>query len=241
MGNRFDLHKDQTIASPPLDMAMMRRYISYAKMIKPHITDEVIERFRDYYVKMRNASVEGGEASAISITARQLEALVRLAEARAKAHLREEITIEDAEAVINLTQKSLEQVGIDVATGQIQNVITQDGPVLSWTQGTATISKVPTASSAVVALITDQWLNGRRLQGRYFIGPLNAEAIDETGQMLDSARADMEDSLYASITGLGGRLAVYHRPTRGQANGSYGDVVTVACRKRVGVLTSRRD
>jgi replicative DNA helicase Mcm len=100
-------------------MALMRRYISYAKTITPRLTKEVVERFRDYYVKMRNASVEGGEASAISITARQLEALVRLAEARAKAHLREEITIEDAEAVINLTQKSLEQVGIDVTTGQI--------------------------------------------------------------------------------------------------------------------------
>lgn len=113
------LHRDQSLSSPPLDMAMMRRYISYAKTITPHITEEVIERFQTYYVKMRTASVEGGEASAISITARQLEALVRLAEARAKAHLREEIIIEDAEAVINLYQKSLEQVGIDVTTGQI--------------------------------------------------------------------------------------------------------------------------
>ena len=97
----------------------MRRYISYAKRVKPRLTDPVIERFQDFYVKMRNASVEGGEASAVSITARQLESLVRLAEARARAHLREEITIEDAEAVLNLMQKSLEQVGIDVATGQI--------------------------------------------------------------------------------------------------------------------------
>ncbi len=115
----LQLHKDQTLSSPPLDMAMMRRYISYAKTITPRITNEVVERFRDYYVKMRTASVEGGESSAISITARQLEALVRLSEARAKAHLREEIIIEDAESVINLYQKSLEQVGIDVTTGQI--------------------------------------------------------------------------------------------------------------------------
>lgn len=115
----LQLQRDQSLSSPPLDMAMMRRYISFAKTVTPHITDEVIERFRDYYVKMRTASVDGGEASAISITARQLEALVRLAEARAKAHLRDEIIIEDAEAVINLYQKSLEQVGIDVTTGQI--------------------------------------------------------------------------------------------------------------------------
>ncbi len=115
----LEIHRDMTIASPPLDITMMRKYISYAKTFNPILTEEVIERFREYYVKMRTASIEGGEASAISITARQLEALVRLAEARAKAHLREEITVEDAENVINLTQKSLEQVGIDVSTGKI--------------------------------------------------------------------------------------------------------------------------
>ncbi len=113
------ISKDQTLLSPPLDMATMKKYISFAKTIKPELTQEVIDRFTDYYVRMRNASVEGGEAAAISITARQLEALIRLSEARARAHLRDTITIEDAEAVILLTQKSLEQVGIDMATGKI--------------------------------------------------------------------------------------------------------------------------
>ncbi len=115
----LNLARDQTLLSPPLDMVTMKKYISFAKTINPVLTQEVIDRFQDYYIKMRNASIEGGEASAISITARQLEALIRLSEARARAHLRETIMIEDAEAVINLTQKSLEQVGIDMATGQI--------------------------------------------------------------------------------------------------------------------------
>jgi replicative DNA helicase Mcm len=98
---------------------MLRKYISYSKRVRPVITQEVMERFKDFYVKMRSASVEGGEASAISITARQLETLVRLAEARARVHLREEVTVEDTEAVIALMQRSLEQVGIDVTTGEI--------------------------------------------------------------------------------------------------------------------------
>jgi replicative DNA helicase Mcm len=103
----------------PLDTEMLRKYISYSKRVRPVITQEVMERFKDFYVKMRSASVEGGEASAISITARQLETLVRLAEARARVHLREEVTVEDTEAVIALMQRSLEQVGIDVTTGEI--------------------------------------------------------------------------------------------------------------------------
>jgi replicative DNA helicase Mcm len=115
----LNLARDPTLLTPQLDMNTMKKYISFAKTINPVLTQEIIDRFQDYYVRMRNASVEGGESSAISITARQLEGLVRLAEARARAHLRETITIEDAEGAINLMQKSLEQVGIDMATGQI--------------------------------------------------------------------------------------------------------------------------
>jgi replicative DNA helicase Mcm len=115
------LHRSagSTITSP-IDPELFRKYISYAKTrVRPLLSEEVVTRFRDFYVKMRTASVEGGEASAVAITARQLESLVRLAEARAKAHLRTDVTKEDAEAVITLMQTSLEQVGIDVSTGQI--------------------------------------------------------------------------------------------------------------------------
>lgn len=103
----------------PLDDKMLRKYISVAKRISPRITVEVVDHLERFYVKMREASIEGGEASAISITARQLESLIRIAEARARVHLREEVTVEDAEAAIILMQKSLEQVGIDVETGKI--------------------------------------------------------------------------------------------------------------------------
>ncbi len=108
-----------TAVLAPLDLQTMRKYVSYAKRKRPVMTEEVIEAFKDFYVKMRTASLEGGEASAVSITARQLESLVRLAEARARAHLRDEVTVDDAKAVIALMQRSLEQVGIDVTTGQI--------------------------------------------------------------------------------------------------------------------------
>ena len=114
------LHQNAGAATPsPLDNDLMKKYISYAKAINPMMTEEVYERFRDFYIKMRTASIEGGEASAISITARQLESLVRLAGARARVHLREKVLVEDAEAVIALTQRSLEQVGIDITTGEI--------------------------------------------------------------------------------------------------------------------------
>jgi replicative DNA helicase Mcm len=108
-----------TAVTSPIDPQLLRKYISYAKRLKPVLTDEAINRFRDFYVKMRTASQTEGEQSAVSITARQLESLVRLAEARARAHLRSEVSVEDTEAVITLMRSSLEQVGIDVTTGEI--------------------------------------------------------------------------------------------------------------------------
>ena len=111
----------------PIDPQLLRKYISYSKRIKPVITNEVRKIFKDFYVKMRTASVKGEEVSAISITARQLESLVRLAEARARAHLRKEVTTEDAEAAITLMRQSLEQVGIDVTTGEIDIDILYSG------------------------------------------------------------------------------------------------------------------
>ncbi len=108
-----------TPVTTSISIDLLRKYISYSKRIDPVLTEEVVDSFRDFYIKMRTASLEGGEASAISITARQLETLVRLSEARAKVHLRDKVIVEDAEAVIALMQRSLEQVGIDVTTGEI--------------------------------------------------------------------------------------------------------------------------
>ena len=115
------LHRSgRTPVEPPLDPEFLRKYISYAKQLKPPLSQEAMDRIKDYYLKMRSASKEGAEGgSAISITPRQLESLVRLAEARARLHMRNEVLAEDAEAVITLMRKSLEQVGIDTTTGEI--------------------------------------------------------------------------------------------------------------------------
>lgn len=54
---------------------------------------EILQKF---YLQLRDNSTS---ADGTPITARQLESLVRLAEARARLDLREEITVEDAMVV----------------------------------------------------------------------------------------------------------------------------------------------
>ncbi len=109
----------------PVPADILRKYISYAKNIKPVLTEESLQRLRDFYLTMRAASET--EGSPIAITPRQLEALVRLAEARARVACRKEILAEDAEAAIAIMRRSLEEVGIDVTSRKIDIDIIMTG------------------------------------------------------------------------------------------------------------------
>lgn len=104
-----------------LDTDLLRKYFVYCRQsIKPTLTKAAIAEIQDYYVKMRNSSSdEAGAMKSIPITARQLEALVRVAEASAKTRLASEVTREDARKAIGLLTYCLEQVGLDPDTGKI--------------------------------------------------------------------------------------------------------------------------
>jgi len=110
---------------PPIPPDILRKYISYAKNIKPVLTEEALQRLKDFYLTMRAASET--EGSPIAITARQLEALVRIAEARARVACRKQVLAEDAEAAIAIMRRSLEEVGIDVTSRKIDIDIIMTG------------------------------------------------------------------------------------------------------------------
>lgn len=102
---------------PPLLPEILRKYIAYAKRIEPALTEESSNELRLYYLKMR--SLSGSTESPIAITPRQLEALVRLSEARARSFLRDKVEVEDTRAIIRLMTLSLQDVGIDTTTGKM--------------------------------------------------------------------------------------------------------------------------
>ena len=110
---------------PPMPIELLRKYVSYAKGIKPALTPEALQRLKDFYLAMRSASET--EGSPVAITARQLESLVRIAEARARAALRKEVLAEDAETAIAIMKRSLEEVGIDLSSYKIDIDIIMTG------------------------------------------------------------------------------------------------------------------
>ncbi len=102
---------------PTIDMDLLRKYISYAKQhIQPSLTDAAMERIEQFYLNLRK---ETDETTAIAITPRYLEAIIRLSESQARMALKEDVTIDHVEAAINLLKASLEQAGKDPVTGRV--------------------------------------------------------------------------------------------------------------------------
>jgi replicative DNA helicase Mcm len=128
-----DIERDRKLASHILHIhqenkipfeiepELLRKYIAYArKEVHPKLTDEAVEVIQEFYVGMRGGSTDDeDEASPVPITARQLEALVRLSEASARIRLSPDVTSYDAKRAIKLQQDSLKQVGYDPETGKV--------------------------------------------------------------------------------------------------------------------------
>ncbi|MDP3729037.1 MAG: minichromosome maintenance protein MCM [bacterium] len=107
--------------APEIDGPFLRKYLAYAKQkIFPVLTDQAVETIKKFYVELRSTGSMGNAAiKPIPISARQLEAIVRLAEASARIKLKKEVEEEDALRAIALMKWCMTEVGMDPETGKI--------------------------------------------------------------------------------------------------------------------------
>ena len=111
------IHQSESV-DYEIEPELLRKYIAYArKNINPKLTDEATKVLEDFYVSVRSGGVD--EDTPVPITARQLEAIIRLAEASAKLQLKDKVEASDAQRAISLQRKCLEKIGMDPDTGKI--------------------------------------------------------------------------------------------------------------------------
>ena len=97
-----------------LPQQQVKDYIAYAReYCRPKMTDAAAEVLSDYFMKLRHPGMNESKKDNVPITTRQLEALIRLSQARAKACLRPYVLKEDAEDVVELMIESVKQVHMD--------------------------------------------------------------------------------------------------------------------------------
>lgn len=176
----LDLHRTGVSpVDPPIDADLFRKYVSYAKNIKPVLTKEALERLKDFYLIMRSASET--EGTPVAITARQLESLVRIAEARARVGLREKVLVEDADQAIEIMKTSLEQVGIDVSSNKFDIDILMTGKPKSLRDKLSVLLGLISSMEKETGIVDKERLI-ERLQAEYDISAGEAERL--IGQML---------------------------------------------------------
>ncbi|MGE0793570.1 MAG: minichromosome maintenance protein MCM [Candidatus Woesearchaeota archaeon] len=119
----LNLHQDttRTEQTVEIDTNLIKKYIAYAKRnIVPKLSNEALEEIENYYVKIRSSGSESDASiKSVPITARQLEALIRLTEASAKIRLSQIATREDAKKAIELLHYALGQIMLDPETGKL--------------------------------------------------------------------------------------------------------------------------
>lgn len=108
-------------AKSQIEPDFLKKYISYAKQrVFPELTEKAVEEIKNFYVELRNMpSVTENLVRPIPISARQLEALIRLSEASARARLSKKVLKEDARRAIDIMHFYLMQVGFDKESGTI--------------------------------------------------------------------------------------------------------------------------
>ena len=111
--------------TPEIEPALFRKYVAYARRTCfPRLSETAREALIGYYMQLRDLAA--GSDKPVPVTARQLEALVRLAEASARIRLCPTIEKKDAERVIKIVDTCLREVAYDAKTGSfdIDKVVT---------------------------------------------------------------------------------------------------------------------
>ncbi|KAJ2160108.1 MCM DNA helicase complex subunit mcm6 [Coemansia sp. RSA 552] len=143
------VHQQREAAvSPPFSPATLRRYIRFARTIQPILDEDAARLLWESYRNLRQEDVGGGgmlsansrttETSgknAYRITVRQLESLIRLSEALARAHCSETISTAHVREAVRLLRRSIVHVEMEDVD------VLEDAPEVA----------VQTAEDAVVA------------------------------------------------------------------------------------------
>lgn len=112
-----------------LPVEFLTMYISYAKEhIHPIITEAAKTELVRAYVGMRKMGDDSrSDEKRITATTRQLESMIRLAEAHAKMKLKNVVELEDVQEAVRLIRSAIKDYATDPKTGKIDMNLVQTG------------------------------------------------------------------------------------------------------------------
>ncbi len=123
-----DLSEDELQEiKPAIPKDALRAYIAHAKReVQPQFSDDVKARLKDWFADLRLANGEDEDAP-IPVTFRKLEGVARLMEASARVRLSDQVTHEDLARAKKLVLRSMDDVGMDPETGDLDADVIETG------------------------------------------------------------------------------------------------------------------
>lgn len=111
-----------------LSAEVLKDYVAYARAcVKPTLSEEAGQELVQAYIDMRRGGSAAGARGGVSAYPRQLESLIRLAEARAKVRLASTVQVSDVQEALRLYREALKQSATDPRTGIVDISIITTG------------------------------------------------------------------------------------------------------------------
>ncbi|OWZ00775.1 DNA replication licensing factor [Phytophthora megakarya] len=176
-GQRMLSHRLRQNASEyimhPIPLHFVRKFVAYARRyVNPRLSSEAAAVLQKKYLELRSAG-EGQQnpTDSIPITTRQLESLIRLSQARARAELAETVSAQHAQDVVDIMQECL-----------LDTYITEDGNLDFGRSGGMSLAKK--VKAYVARLMKDA---ARRNTSLFSMDDL-LEVADSMGLQVDDFR-----------------------------------------------------
>lgn len=114
--------EDTDKLKPVYDREFLRKYVAHSKRYVPVMSKEARKIIQEKYLSIRKLGEVQG--ASVPITARQLEAFIRLSEASARIRLSNVVTKEDAERAVRIVEFYLNKMARDSGSMDVDKVMT---------------------------------------------------------------------------------------------------------------------
>lgn len=183
-----------------LDLNLLKDYIAYARTyVQPRLSEEAGQALIQAYVDMRKVGSGRGQVSAYP---RQLESLIRLAEAHAKVRFSSVVELVDVEEARRLHREALKQSATDPSSGKIDVSILTTG-----------LSNSARRRRAEIGQALRKMLQEKGKTTKSFLIPkLYADLKEQsdimiTREMFEDCLRDLQDDEFIIISGKAVRLS----------------------------------
>ena len=177
-----------------LDMSVLRDYLAHAKQTyNPKLSDEAGNQLIQSYVRMRQVGSGRGQITAYP---RQLESLIRLAEAHAKLRFSHTVDLVDVEEASRLHREALKQSATDPLSGKI------DVSILTTGQSEGTRKRRDLVKNALKSVIDKRPGKAQTLNYLKTWNDLKVNSdLMITRDMFEDALKDLSDDGAITLTG----------------------------------------